>query len=125
MVYDIDYDYQSLLQLTLVGYGDIFPVTHLGRLVTLIAGIWGVFVLSLFVVTLNNITLLTGKENNAYEELVRRDNIKKYLYEDAVRIIQTYFRIVRGRRMKEDMKKRFLMRIDLMGMLNRFKIKRK
>lgn len=85
-----------VLTMTTIGYGDIYPSTHLGRLVTIIAGIWGVFVLSLFVVTLNNITQLTKKEHNSYEEIIRKDNIRKYLYEDAGKIIQTFYRIYKS-----------------------------
>ena len=49
--------------LILVGYGDIYPSTHFGRLGTILACVWGTFLLSLFVVTLNNVAELTKEEN--------------------------------------------------------------
>ena len=46
----------------IVGYGDYFPKTQLGRITCIIACIWGVFILSLFVVALTNTTEFTSKE---------------------------------------------------------------
>ena len=107
---------------TKVGYGDIYPRTHFGRLVILIACIWGVFILSLFVVTLNNTTQLSKEEAKvlqliymkkfyslkllqAYDEITKNQKIKSNLYEDAARIIQTSERIIVARKKKEDLKK--------------------
>lgn len=48
----------------LVGYGDVFAVTHLGRFVSIAACIWGVFLLSLFVVVLNNYVEMNKEESS-------------------------------------------------------------
>ena len=45
-----------ILTMTTIGYGDIYPTTHLGRVTCIIACIWGVFILSLFVVALTSTT---------------------------------------------------------------------
>lgn len=37
-----------------VGFGDYFPKTHVGRLITVISALWGNFLVSLSVVALNN-----------------------------------------------------------------------
>jgi potassium intermediate/small conductance calcium-activated channel subfamily N protein 2 len=58
-----------VLTMTTVGYGDIFPVTHLGRLTTILACIWGMFIMSMIIVTLTNIITLTSEENDAYIDL--------------------------------------------------------
>ena len=41
-----------ILTMTTVGYGDIYPVTHLGRGSAIVACIWGMFIVSLFIVAL-------------------------------------------------------------------------
>jgi len=62
-----------IVTMTTIGYGDIYVQTHLSRLVIIAACIWGVFILSLFVVTLNNITELSNEEQQAYEEIRKRE----------------------------------------------------
>jgi hypothetical protein len=43
-----------LITMTTVGYGDIAAQSHGGRAIALIVAFWGVFLVSLFVVSLNN-----------------------------------------------------------------------
>jgi len=38
-----------------VGYGDVYPKSHMGRLIGIVIAVWGAFYVSLFVVALNNI----------------------------------------------------------------------
>jgi hypothetical protein len=40
--------------MTTVGYGDYYPVTYPGRIIIFLVAIWGVFLMSLLVVALNN-----------------------------------------------------------------------
>ena len=54
-----------ILTMTTIGYGDIYPKTHLGRITCIVACIWGVFILSLFVVALTNTTEFTPKVRNS------------------------------------------------------------
>ena len=42
-----------LVTMTTVGYGDFYPKTNFGRLVGIIIAFWGVFIVSLFVVSLS------------------------------------------------------------------------
>jgi len=49
-----------------IGYGDISPRTHLGRAVCVVGCVWGVFILSLFVVALTNTTNFEGKEQEVF-----------------------------------------------------------
>lgn len=114
-----------VVSMTTIGYGDIYPITFMGRIVIIISCIWGIFILSLFVVSLNNITQLSKEENKAYEDITREDKIKSTLHKDAAKIIVTLFKLNLSRKKKEDIRKRILMRMDLMGIANRFKIKRK
>ena len=81
-----------------LGYGDIFPVTHLGRAVTIAACIWGVFVLSLIVVSLNNMIEMS-KEESRFDIPVRGNCLSnrqnaigpKAVITSAVRIPQHRF----------------------------------
>lgn len=52
-------------QLTLVGYGDMYPKTLPGRILAFFLCIWGVFITSLLVVTLTNYVTLTPSELKA------------------------------------------------------------
>ena len=108
-----------------IGYGDLYPITFWGRMVAIVACIWGIFILSLFVVSLNNITQLTKEEHYAFEDIIREEKKKATLHKDAAKIIITLFKLNFSRKRKLDIKKRILMRMDLMGIANRFRIKRK
>lgn len=43
--------------MTTVGYGDYYPKTDMGRIIGIAVAFWGVFIVSLFVVTLSNMFL--------------------------------------------------------------------
>jgi hypothetical protein len=60
-----------VLTMTTVGYGDFFPQTHMGRFVVVIACFWGVFLVSMMVVTLTDSSEFTKGERRAYEILSR------------------------------------------------------
>jgi potassium intermediate/small conductance calcium-activated channel subfamily N protein 2 len=51
-----------LVTMTTVGYGDYFPKTNVGRIIGIIVSFWGVFIVSLFVVTLSNMFLFDSGE---------------------------------------------------------------
>lgn len=76
-----------ILTMTTVGYGDIFPVTHLGRLTTILACIWGMFIMSMIIVTLTNIITLTKEEERAYNTLEESKEHIKILHDDAANLI--------------------------------------
>jgi len=113
-----------IVTMATIGYGDIYPVTMLGRWVIIIACIWGVFLLSMFVVTLNNITQLTQEESRAYEEIIRRDKIKSILKKDAEKMIQLFLKL-HLKQNRHAIKKKMFIRMDLLGLIKRFRIKRK
>ena len=55
-----------IITLTTTGYGDIYPKTNFGRFIGLIVCFWGTFVVSFFVVTVNNMLSFTGSEDKSY-----------------------------------------------------------
>lgn len=67
-----------ILTMTTVGYGDIFPITPMGRVFTIIACIIGAFVISLIISQLNELIALEPEQEAAYDEImseeVRRNN---------------------------------------------------
>ena len=62
-----------------VGYGDIYPKTFLGRLVSFGEIVFGVSVISMSVVSLNNSMVMNTSDANAYtvlKKLEMRELIK-------------------------------------------------
>eukprot|EP00335_Anophryoides_haemophila_P000126 CAMPEP_0204821168 /NCGR_PEP_ID=MMETSP1018-20131115/4173_1 /ASSEMBLY_ACC=CAM_ASM_000518 /TAXON_ID=46462 /ORGANISM="Anophryoides haemophila, Strain AH6" /LENGTH=62 /DNA_ID=CAMNT_0051921563 /DNA_START=265 /DNA_END=453 /DNA_ORIENTATION=- len=57
--------------MTTVGYGDYYPVTLLGRITIFIVSIWGVFIVSIMVVTMINTLDLNDLEKKAISVLER------------------------------------------------------
>lgn len=46
--------WMMIIMITSTGYGDIAPITPMGRLMSLIACFFGLGILSLFIISLNN-----------------------------------------------------------------------
>jgi len=53
----------------LVGFGDMYPVTHFGRAVIVMACFWGIFIVSMFVYTMELISAFTKTQSLAYQFL--------------------------------------------------------
>lgn len=54
-----------------VGYGDFFPISNCGRIIGILACLWGVFIVSIFVVTLNKVLDLNEGEKKSFEILCK------------------------------------------------------
>jgi hypothetical protein len=54
-----------------VGYGEIYPMTHLGRLMILIISIFGSFFLGMFVIALTSSLDHDIQENESYIVLIK------------------------------------------------------
>ena len=52
--------------MTTVGYGDLFPKTNIGRIVGIVIAFWGVFIVSLFVVSLSTMLEFDSGEQKAF-----------------------------------------------------------
>lgn len=75
---------------SIVGYGDYYPTTTIGRFTIFILGIWGIFCVSLVVVTFSNVLEMENSENRAYNLMKRLDarhKAKSY----AKKVIQSIF----------------------------------
>jgi hypothetical protein len=52
--------------MTTVGYGDFYPKTNIGRIVGIVIAFWGVFIVSLFVVSLSTMLEFDSGELKAF-----------------------------------------------------------
>jgi potassium intermediate/small conductance calcium-activated channel subfamily N protein 2 len=69
-----------VVTITTVGYGDYFAQTFLGRFVIFFVAIWGVFVVSMMVVTLTNALIMTPLEIKAFtvfQKLTFKEELKE------------------------------------------------
>lgn len=53
--------------MTTVGYGDFYPKTNIGRMVGIVIAFWGVFIVSLFVVSLSTMLDFDPGEKKAFD----------------------------------------------------------
>ena len=75
-----------VLTMTTVGYGDIYPMTILGRVIAVIACLWGTFLTSLMVVALKISTEHSKQEQRAFNEIKRyiKNQNKEQLAKDFI-----------------------------------------
>lgn len=63
--------WNMMITMLTIGYGDVFPKSHMGRLIGIVIACWGAFYVSLFVVALNNILKFESPESKAFMLLAR------------------------------------------------------
>jgi voltage-gated potassium channel len=56
-----------IVTITMVGYGDFFPITHIGRVIGLIAAILGNLLIAVMVVSLTFTSEFSPQQRKAYE----------------------------------------------------------
>lgn len=83
-----------------IGYGDIAPKTHLGRLVIVICSFFGLFMYSYVVLVVRNIADLSDNELKLYSEIKYRGTKAKKLKSKSILLIQRWWRLVMKRRVK-------------------------
>lgn len=76
-----------IITILTVGYGDYYPQTHLGRMISVVACLWGTFLISLMVVSLTISVEFTPQEEKAYEEL-KNNETNFQLRAKAVKLIK-------------------------------------
>ena len=60
-----------MITMLTIGYGDVYPKSHMGRLIGIVIAGWGVFFTSLFVVALTNMLEFDSTEQKAFNLLQR------------------------------------------------------
>jgi hypothetical protein len=76
-----------IITILTVGYGDFYPQTNIGRIITMLACLWGTFLISLMVVSLTVSVEFTSQEQKAYDE-IKRGELYKDLKTKALTLIQ-------------------------------------
>jgi len=82
----------TLITMTTVGYGDFYAKSHMGRFVGIITAFWGVFVVSLFVVSIQNILNYDSPESKSYNLLKRLDT-KEQMRLHAANMLRAKYKI--------------------------------
>ena len=90
-----------IITILTVGYGDFYPQTVLGRIIAVVACLWGTFLISLMVVSLTISVEFTPQEQKAYEELKKGEMYCK-LKKRALEFIRYSVRLKDFPEKKED-----------------------
>jgi potassium intermediate/small conductance calcium-activated channel subfamily N protein 2 len=72
--------WNMMITMLTIGYGDVYPKSHMGRLIGIVIASWGAFYVSLFVVALNNILEFDSPEKKSFMLLAR------LLYKEDLRL---------------------------------------
>lgn len=80
-----------VITLSSVGYGELYPVTFFGRIVGTAICFWGVFIVSMFVVTVSAFLDHTGGESKSFELIIAL-HWKLMLKKAGVRLIQLAYK---------------------------------
>jgi len=79
-----------LMSMTTVGYGEYKPRTYMGRLICIICCFWGVFIVSLMVVSLSNMLAFESTQNKSYLLLLRLKEKDKIMLHAADMLASKY-----------------------------------
>lgn len=77
----------TIITMATVGYGDFVPETHIGRLIAVMACIWGNFLISLMVVSLTISSEFNPSQRKAYDNIMKEIGIFEH-NKKAMRVVQ-------------------------------------
>ena len=95
------------ITISTIGYGEMVPTSHFGRVVVVVACIWGSFLLSLIVVIFQEQTQLTKEEELFYNDTVIKHDIIPVIRPYAILFIQRFFKLKQARKAKSPANPRF------------------
>ena len=110
--------------MTLVGYGDVVPSTHFGRLISVFACLTGVVFLALLVSALSTTTDLTPTEDKVYEAITVDRAAREELREEAATVVKDFLLMTRLRKRHLESKRRTQLLMSLIIHAKRFQTKR-
>jgi hypothetical protein len=119
-----------IITILTVGYGDFYPQTNVGRVIAVIACLWGTFLISLMVVSLTISVEFTPQEQKAYDEL-KKGELYTNLKHKALQVIRYAHRMTkfpdnRDKITDEDQKIKYIRALDqFKHSLNEFRTSRK
>lgn len=79
-----------LVTMTTVGYGDYYPRTYVGKILCIICSFWGVFIVSLYIVSLQNMLKFNSTQNKSYLLLLRLKEKEKVMRHAADMLASKY-----------------------------------
>lgn len=90
----------SFITISTVGYGDIFPVSTMGKIICAIIMFWGNFLISLIIVSLANLVEFGRQEAKAYFQITNELAISNS-FQSGSNLIKTFFRYLVIKRKEE------------------------
>ncbi len=87
----------TFITMTTVGYGDIYPVSTMGKLICVVMCLWGNFLISLIIVSLAEYVELNSSEAKAYFQVNNEIALTK-TFTVASDLIKTFFRFIIAKR---------------------------
>jgi potassium intermediate/small conductance calcium-activated channel subfamily N protein 2 len=97
----------SIVTMTTVGYGDFYPKSNPSRIIGVLCSFYGVYLVSLFVIALDNLLNFDQSEERSYELICRLED-KEALKLEAVNVITSAFRHKKAKQQYPD-KKSYIM----------------
>lgn len=94
----------SIVTMTTVGYGDFYPKSNPSRIVGILCSFYGVYLISLFVIALENLLYFDQSEEISFE-LISRLEDKESLKLEAVNVITSAYRHKKTKEANPDNKK--------------------
>ena len=84
-----------VVTMSTVGFGDLYPLTHFGRFVIVIACFWGMFLVSQFIYTMETVSKFTPQETNVFD-LLQRLQRRAQLKVEAANLISAWWKLKKG-----------------------------
>lgn len=94
--------------MTTIGYGDYYPRTIPGRMVTFILSIWGIVMVSLSVVALSGFVLSKQREKLSFH-VMKEVNTSDELRKKSVKLVKSVYEAAKAYKMPQGFFKKFTM----------------
>jgi len=73
---------------TTVGYGDYVPLSHIGRMISVTSAVYGLFMYSMIIITVNDKVRLNDREIMIFKKMKYKHKIAKFLRPISAKVIQ-------------------------------------
>jgi hypothetical protein len=115
-----------VVTMTTLGYGDIYPTTYFGRVIAILACIFGTFILSSLIVFLGNFISFDELERYVYNSIIKGKSKSKMLQKEASGLVGKLIRYnyLRKRQNETSAKYRLNLWIDMQYKTKTFKMLR-
>lgn len=104
-----------------IGYGDMVPVTHLGRAATILCAFIGIFIYSYTVLIVRNNSVMKNRELQLYSRIKHQAITLQILKKFAIILIQRWWKLCMKRKINA---KRLIELVKFQKILHQFSLKR-